>query len=284
MRIREGIARQLTPGLGLVVALMAVAILAPPATTAKDRDGGDRWATRSGEDFEWRGPIASGKAIEIKGVNGGIVAEPTTGTEVEVVAHKTARKSDPDEVRVEVIEHQDGVTLCAVYPTPRGDRPNTCEPGEGGRMNTRDNDVQVAFTVRVPAGVAFIGRTVNGAIEARGLKSDAEAHTVNGSVRVSTRGTAQASTVNGSIEAEMGSAIREPLEFTTVNGGITLRVPAGSGADLRASTVNGDISTDFPLTVRGKFSHHRITGTIGKGGPQLVMTTVNGSIRLRESL
>jgi hypothetical protein len=36
--------------------------------------------------------------------------------------------------------------------------------------------------------------------------------------------------------------------------------------------------------VRGKFSHRRITGTIGKGGPQLVMTTVNGSIRLRESL
>jgi hypothetical protein len=284
MRIRKGIARQLTPGLGLVAALMAVAILAPPAATAKDRDEGGRRATRSGEDFEWRGPIASGKAIEIKGVNGGIVAEPTTGTEVEVVAHKTARKSDPDEVRVEVIEHQDGVTLCAVYPTTRGDRPNTCEPGEGGRMNTRDNDVQVAFTVRVPAGVAFIGRTVNGAIEARGLKSDAEAHTVNGSVQVSTRGTAQASTVNGSIEAEMGSAIREPLEFTTVNGGITLRVPAGSGADLRASTVNGDISTDFPLTVRGKFSHRRITGTIGKGGPQLVMTTVNGSIRLRESL
>lgn len=284
MRIPEGIARRQLSRLGLLAALMAVTILAPPTATAKGRDGADKPATRAGEDFEWRGPIAAGKAIEIKGVNGGIVAEPTSGTEVEVVAHKTARKSDPDEVRIEVVEHADGVTLCAVYPTPRGDRPNACSPGEGGRMNTRDNDVQVEFTVRVPGGVAFIGRTVNGGIEARGLKSDAEAYTVNGSVQVSTRGSARASTVNGSIEAEMGSAIREPLEFTTVNGGITLRVPAGSGADLQASTVNGDISTDFPLTVRGKFSHHRITGTIGKGGPQLVMTTVNGDIRLRESL
>lgn len=284
MRIRDGIARHLRPGLGLAAVLTALAILAPSPAAAKDRDNRAKPAAHSGEDFEWRGRLAAGQSIEIKGVNGGIVAEPTTGTEVEVVAHKTARKSDPDAVRIEVIEHPDGVTLCAVYPTPRGERPNECAPGDGGRMNTHNNDVQVEFTVRVPAGVAFIGRTVNGAIEARGLKSDAEAHTVNGSVQVSTRGTARASTVNGSIEAEMGSAIREPLEFTTVNGGITLLVPAGSGADLRASTVNGDISTDFPLTVRGKFSHRRINGTIGRGGPQLVMTTVNGSIRLRESL
>jgi hypothetical protein len=153
MRIRESSARLLRPWLGLAAALTAVAILAPPTATA----GGGKPATRSGEDFEWRGPIAAGKAIEIKGINGGIVAEPTTGGEVEVVAHKTARKSDPDEVRIEVIEHPDGVTLCAVYPTPRGERSNPCMPGEGGRMNTRDNDVQVEFTVRVPAGVAFIG-------------------------------------------------------------------------------------------------------------------------------
>jgi hypothetical protein len=206
-----------------------------------------------------------------------------TGNEVKVEAKKSGRRSDPDEVTIEVIEHAGGVTLCAVYPTPRGERPNQCAPGEGGRMNTRNNDVRVEFTVQVPAGVGFVGRTVNGDIRAWGLKADAEAYTVNGSVQLSTRGTARATTVNGSIEAEMGTASSEALEFETVNGGITLTVPAGSGAEVRASTVNGDISTDFPLTVRGKFSHRSITGTIGRGGPPLNMTTVNGDIRLRSA-
>jgi hypothetical protein len=273
------------PWWSLAVALLTIAGLAPVADAAKwtKSTKSEKKSYRSAEDFQWSGRIAPGKAIEVKGVNGGISAQPATGNQVEVVARKSARRSDPDEVTIEVIEHEDGVTLCAVYPTPRGDRVNECQPGEGGRMNTRNNDVEVEWTVRVPAGVRFIGRTVNGGIEAHRLKADAEAYTVNGSIGIQTAGLARASTVNGSIEAAMGATIRDPMEFETVNGGITLTVPAASSADVQCSTVNGDISTDFPLTVRGKFSQRRITGTIGRGGPQLMMTTVNGDIRLRSA-
>ncbi len=283
MRLRQGIGRHAAPRFGLILALAGAVLLTAPAANAKGRDDQGRRATRSAEDFEWHGHIAAGKAIEVKGVNGGIVAEPSTGTEVEVVAKKSGRRSDPDEVKIEVMEHEDGVTICALYPSPYGDRPNECQPGEGGRMNTRNNDVQVEYTVRVPAGVRFIGRTVNGSVEARGLRADVEGYTVNGSVQIATRGIARASTVNGSIDAEMGTAFSEPMEFATVNGGITLIVPAGSGAELSASTVNGDIETDFPLTVRGRFSHHKVSGTIGHGGPRLQMSTVNGDIRLRSA-
>ena len=267
----------------LIAALMTIAVLAPLPATAAGGKSEAKGAARSGDDFEWHGRIAAGRAIEVKGVNGGIVAEPSTGSEVEVVARKTAHRSDPDQVTIEVVEHEDGVTVCAVYPTPRGYPPNECKPGEGGRMNTRNNDVQVEYTVRLPAGVRFIGRTVNGSIEARRLAADAEAYTVNGSIGIETGGTARATTVNGSIAAEMGTALREPLEFETVNGGITLTVPAATGADVRCSTVNGDIMSDFPLTVRGKFSRRSLNGTIGRGGPQLMMTTVNGDIRLRSA-
>ena len=281
MRSR-GILRASSPWI-LATLVAAATLLAPVAAPARDERGADKRARRTGEEFEWSGRIAPGKSIEIKGVNGGIFVEAGTGSEVEVTARKRARRSDPDAVTIEVVEHADGVTLCAVYPTPRGERQNTCGPGERGHMNTKNNDVEVEFTVRVPAGVHFIGRTVNGSIEARGLKADVEAHTVNGSIGVSTRGVARASTVNGSIDAEMGAAASEGLEFETVNGGITLTVPAGTGAEVHASTVNGDIATDFPLTVRGKFSRRSITGTIGRGGPQLNMSTVNGDIRLRSA-
>ena len=52
---------------------------------------------------------------------------------------------------------------------------------------------------------------------------------------------------------------------------------------MRAETVNGEIETDFPLTVSGRVSKRRLSGTIGGGGRALEMETVNGSIHLRKS-
>jgi hypothetical protein len=234
------------------------------------------------DSFRWQGRVAAGQAVEVKGVNGRIAAEPGGGSEVEVHATKRGRRHDPASVDVRVVEHGGGVTICAVYPTPAGQRPNECAPGSGGRMSTRDNDVQVDFTVRVPAGVHFIGRTVNGEIDARDLPGDAEAHTVNGGVTVEAAGHALARTVNGSIRARMGRADwTGDAEFATVNGGITLELPAGTGADVEARTVNGGIETDFPLEVRGRVSRRRMSGTIGGGGRKLTLETVNGAIHLR---
>jgi len=240
-----------------------------------------RPAAAQGE-FHWKGQVAAGKTIEIKGVNGDIDAVAGSG-EVEVTAVKHAHRSDPDEVKIQVVQHEDGVTICAVYPSD-GDRENTCETGEHGHMSTHDNDVKVNFTVRVPAGVRFAGHTVNGEVEAANLSGDVEAHSVNGSIRVSTSGSAEASTVNGSITASMGRAQwTDALEFHTVNGGITLNLPPNVSTEVRASTVNGDIETDFPLMVTGRLGPRRVTGTIGSGGRRLALETVNGSIRLRKS-
>ena len=153
-----------------------------------------RAAGAQGE-FHWKGKVAPGKAIEIKGVNGDVRAVAGSG-DVEVTAVKHARRSDPDEVKIEVVQHEDGVTICAVYPSD-GRRENSCEAGEGGHMNVRDNDVIVDFTVRVPEGVRFAGNTVNGEVEAANLSGDVEANTVNGNIRISTAGYAEAQTVNG---------------------------------------------------------------------------------------
>jgi hypothetical protein len=236
-------------------------------------------------DFRWHGRLAAGKRVEVKGVNGDVRAIFTTGAEVEVTAARHARRSDPDDVKIEVIEHEGGVTICAVYPTPRRARQeNKCEVGGSWHSSTEDNDVTVDFEVRIPAGVAFGGQTVNGEMSATGLKADVKASTVNGSVRVTTTGLAEASTVNGSVYVEMGRADwTDELEFTTVNGTVTLVLPAQLNTEVRASTVNGDLVTDYPLTVTGRFGRHRMRGTIGSGGRSLSLSTVNGEIRLRKA-
>jgi DUF4097 and DUF4098 domain-containing protein YvlB len=238
-------------------------------------------AARQAQDWEWQGAVDRGDAIEIKGVNGRIKASGTSGGQVVVSAVKKGKDDDPSSVRIEVVEHSGGVTICAVYPDVEGKK-NECAPGDGGRLSTRDNDVSVSFTVQVPSGVRLVATTVNGDIEAGGLGADAAATTVNGDVKVSTTGLARATTVNGSIQASMGRADWDgTLSFNTVNGSITVNLPDGVSTEVSASTVNGSMNTDFPLTVKGRFSNKNMHGTIGTGGRGLEMATVNGSIHLK---
>ncbi|MGD8894517.1 MAG: DUF4097 family beta strand repeat-containing protein [Acidobacteriota bacterium] len=239
-------------------------------------------AAAAEQTFEWSGTVDAGKAIEIKGVNGGIEASGSTGGEVTLTAIKKGKKSDPSTVKIEVVEHAGGVTICAVYPSDGP--PNECKPGDGGRMKVKNNDVSVKFMVKVPAGVRFVGRTVNGGITARDLQANAEAHTVNGGVELESTGTARAKTVNGGIDVRFGRADWEgTLKLETVNGGIHVALPANAGVDVKAATVNGDIETEFPLTVRGKIGRRRLEGSIGGGGRLLEMETVNGGIELNKA-
>ena len=232
------------------------------------------------QDFQWRGQLTSGQTLEIKGINGDIKAAPSGSGQVEVTAVKSARRSNPADVRVIAVPHAGGVTICAVYPDVPGREPNTCEPGTGGRSTSQNNDTVVHFDVRVPSGIAFVPRTVNGEIEAQSLQADTHAHTVNGSIRISTTGLATASTVNGSVNVTAGRADwTEDATFKTVNGEITLAVPA-LDAELSARTLNGSITSDFPITVTREISRRRLSGTIGAGGHRLEMSTVNGSIKL----
>jgi hypothetical protein len=233
------------------------------------------------EQFQWTGRVAEGRAVEIKGINGSINAVAATGADVRVVAAKTGRRSDPGGVRIEVVEHAGGVTLCAIYPSPTGRPDNRCEPGSGGRNEVRNNDVQVEWTVHLPRGVNFIGRTVNGSVAGADLPADAEGRTVNGSVKLGSAGTVRAATVNGAVDVTMGRADWDGrLELETVNGSLSVRFRTPLNAEVTAATVNGDIETQLPLQVQGRFGPRRVSGTVGTGGRTLVLRTVNGGIRI----
>lgn len=237
---------------------------------------------QSATDYRWSGRVATGESVEIKGINGSISFALAQGDEVVVMAEASARRSDPSTVRIERVEHGEGLTFCAVYPTLEGREQNRCGPGSSGKMNTHRNDVRVDFIIEVPAGVTVIGRTVNGAVEAVALRSDVRAVTVNGDIEISTTGFAQAETVNGSIEASMGSSdFQGDVEFSTVNGSIDLDLPDDIDADLDASWLNGSFESDIPFLLEGSMSKRSARGVLGEGGPELELNTVNGSIRIR---
>ena len=219
--------------------------------------------------FDWRGTVAPGKTVNVNNINGEVRARPSEDGFVHVEATQPAAAQSVS-VRIVVDEHDSGITVCPVYVTPDSPAPTSCRSNDRPR-NVRGEDIRVDFDIRVPQGVRLNVATVNGDIVAQQLRSDVQATTVNGRVNIQT----------------MGFVSR----VTTVNGDVELEVPAGMDADFHANTVHGAIEADFPLTRsqppafgnsrRGGNGPQTARGTIGNGGQELRVTTVNGSINVR---
>ncbi|HXF27509.1 MAG TPA: DUF4097 family beta strand repeat-containing protein [Bryobacteraceae bacterium] len=234
--------------------------------------------------FRWTGTLTPGESIEVQDANGNIRAEPSDGKDVEVVARRESPSEDVSHVQIRVMRRAEGIVICAVYPKDQTGPADCATLGTAGFRTAKTNRPQsgpkVEFAVRVPKGVRFVARTVNGSVEAKALRSDLEAYTVNGNVKLSTTGTAHAETVNGSITGMIGDRMRD-LRFSTVNGNITLGLPLAPNAEIRAKTVHGQISTNLRLPVRQHFASHTMNGKVGSGGGEVDISTVNGSIHLR---
>ena len=127
---------------------------------------------------------------------------------------------------------------------------------------------------------------MNGSVKATHLGEVADATTVNGSVSVDTAQWAHLSTVNGEITGHFGRADwSDQLSINTVNGDINLDVPSDFSADFEFNAVNGSFHTDLPANIEDSGEKHawgpkHVRGTIGNGGRQLKLHTVNGSARV----
>jgi hypothetical protein len=147
--------------------------------------------------------------------------------------------------------------------------------------------------------------TSNGGVEVMDLTGGAVIRTSNGGVKIdSVRGYLEAVTTNGPITARLeNSDASRPVKLESSNGPITLEVdqpktadihastsnapitlklPAAASAKVQASTSNGGIQTDFDVAAKGTMSKNRLEGTIGSGGPLLMLSTSNGPIRIQK--
>ena len=255
------------------MALSALPFLLLLPAACSDDDG----PTGPGQpEFDWSGRIEAGDQLDVRGVNGSIVATTVAGRSVTVSAQVRGNGGDPASVDIQVVTHGDGVTICAIYPDVPGEPPNRCEPG-GGEQNG-DSPVTVDFMVELPADVRYTAVAVNGDLDATGLGRPATLVTVNGSVVASTASLLTVATVNGSVDATLAAAeLDGPWSLATVNGSVTARLPATADATVTGTVVSGTMVSDFPITETAPGVWN---GTLGSGGPSVAMSVVNGSLAL----
>jgi len=220
---------------------------------------------RSGPTVMLRGTLQAGQEVSILGVNGDVVAEPSSSGQLEIVAVRLSEGGSHVEVRLAVEDHAGGTRVAAV--------------------ESQDVNAKVSFHVRVPQGVRFRGTTRNGRILARGLAAGVEAHTINGDIDIESRDSGRATTVNGSITARLGKG----ADLESVNGSVRLAVPKTARLQLDVRTVNGAITTrvaspitsGIPFTRFSRFKHSHL---YGMSPPACALRTVNGNITLEYSL
>ncbi|HTT64928.1 MAG TPA: DUF4097 family beta strand repeat-containing protein [Bryobacteraceae bacterium] len=150
-------------------------------------------------------------------------------------------------------------------------------------------------------------QTSNGSINVQNLEGSVSLHTSNGQVHADdVRGAVEASTsnggihvrvakpesgrpikletTNGGIELTMESLNQNEIHASTSNGGITVHLPSGINANVTASASNSSISTEFDVATQGTLDKHHLEGKIGAGGPEIDLSTSNGSIRLLKKI
>jgi hypothetical protein len=269
---------------GLLVLPAAVLGISPVATPGSVRG----WATAA---FAWAEVLPPGSTIEIQGVLGGIRAEPTPSDTVEVRATRHGRAPTPD-IHFAVVRHAGGVTICAVYPPPRGEPAHPCVPGAPGMSNARENDVEVEFAVRVPRGVLVRLATSNGRITSGRLESAVSATTLTGDIDITTSEFARAHTNSGDVRVSMGrTAWAGMLRISSLSGNVRVTIPDRARVEVTAETSTGTIESDFEIGQErpSRLSRMRPTGSLGSsaqgviGAPerQLRLSTLAGSIQLR---
>ncbi len=252
--------------------------------------------------WRWDGRVENGRWMSVHNINGSINFRPSTDNMVHLIAEKRAKPGNYDarEIHFEVVQEGGDVTICAVWHDH-----GRCELhgyGRDTRSSDENNRTSVDFTVMVPRSVrvgahsvnggvsvsdvgAEVGATtVNGGVAVKNVSGPVRASSVNGGVDVGTAmGPVTATTVNGSVKARMSSLSgTDEMRFSTVNGSVTISVPAQFDANIRFDTVHGSIGSDFPITLSGRFGPKHASGTIGKGGREIRVSTVNGGIELRK--
>lgn len=261
----------------LFVALVASLLV---AGTAAESRAQERSTSR---DFRWSKSLPAGQWVRIHNVSGDVKVTAVDGDRVDIVGIRRGGGAfDEDDVRVDVHEGRDGVTVCALWGSDSwcDDRGSHIEShGEGRRRRG-----SVDFEVRLPRRLKLSANSVSGDVEVTGTGDELRAGSVSGNVRLErVRAPAvSARSVSGDVHADIEALTGQgDLRFTSVSGDVSLQLPRSLDADFTMKTVSGELDSDFQLTLQGGMSRRTLSGRIGRGGRELYLTTVSGDVRLR---
>ncbi len=237
-------------------------------------------------------PLSPGSTFFAKTHNGSITIHGADVTECNLTATIVTRAGTDEEAQ----ELSDQVSVTLV-PSDNGLIAKIDKP-----TRLINKSVSVSYDIQIPNQTSLELITHNGAVRITDITGDVDATTHNGKTTAdNVSGTIVLTTHNGEVNCQQISGDTRlrthnggvdvvyseeapsicDVSIVTHNGGIDFTSPPDFSARVDASTHNGSVHTDLPITVTGKVSKSKLTGTIGKGEGKLHLETHNGSIKVR---
>jgi hypothetical protein len=236
--------------------------------------------------------------ISLYGQNEQLVIKPPEGSQERFFSFENPRGS----IRVTGYEG-DHIVVTGTFRFP-GDIQKT-NGGFGMRAETngrnvlllcRDIGKTVDFDIKIPSGFSLKLKSLdNGNIDVFNISGEIEISNSNGSISLGNiSGAAVLSSVYGDITASFREVNPGLMIFTSFEGSINLTVPGTINANVKMKTDKGDIVSDFvilppkkkPVTPVGNNSINSsddwVTGSINKGGAELLLRSYSGNITLKK--
>lgn len=221
------------------------------------------------DEFHNTYPLAANGRVSLANINGNVTIAAWDRNEVKVDAIKSAStRQKLEEAKIIVDATSSSIAIKTEYPHNR----------------TNDNPAAINYTLTVPRNARLDAiKLINGDLSIEGVTGDVHADSVNGTVLAKAlSGRTELSTVNGKLQAEF-SRIANDARLSSVNGSLAVTIPSDTKADVSAETMNGHISNDFGFNVQDHLVGHNLRGTLGNGGSQLSLKSVNGNISIRHA-
>ena len=134
----------------------------------------------------------------------------------------------------------------------------------------------------MPATASLRLNIHNSTVRVTGLRSDLEIDDHNGAIDVRDHdGAVSIEAHNGSVAVAFTRFAKEST-IETHNGAIEVSIPAPTPFRIDADGHHLGFDSDFALVTHGRDRDH-VEGEVNGGGPQLHVTTHNGSLRVRKS-
>lgn len=218
------------------------------------------------ERFHQSHEVSDGQPIEIANEYGDVRLRTLSASRIELsaVAQRSEGGPAPEfrfrevngRLTVEV-QIPDRTAMAADEPTPRID-----------------------IVIQAPESSPIAIRTIDGLVDARGLKREFEAATVRGDVRVRSESSCRIVNEQGSVLVSLiGGEWRSPILIETVVGDIRVELPQESHALVETSTA-GELTTDYSTEISWQGLKKVGSTRIGDGEARIILRSQNGNIQL----
>jgi hypothetical protein len=206
----------------LVICLCVVPLNAAAPVVSERRD----LDTAAGA---WTAPMPAGSRLEVRAVVGSIEVTRSEDGEASVTISGDGGAGLP---RIELVAHDQGYTICTMYPSANPRRQNECVPGKDSRLTegVKPDTAPVRFKVSLPANVHMTGNLMRGSISAITGPGEADYNlrTITGDLSIVDHGARhiRGEVVGGNLDAVIAASEYErTVNLNNMNGPLRVTVP-----------------------------------------------------------